>query len=121
MKNLMKFAKIISIFAISILLIKCDGGTTVDYNKTADNMSDGNYDYHIIFLHHSTGGNVWNGNLPGVGSSDETSTVPGWFTDYNTQNSTAYHIEDEKSLESGPHALFVGMPSSAVLPIDSRN
>ena len=36
----------------------------------------------IIFLHHSTGENIWNGG------------VPEWFDNWNTQNGTNYQIEE---------------------------
>jgi hypothetical protein len=36
----------------------------------------------IIFLHHSTGGVIWEGG------------VPGWVSDYNTANDKAYTIEE---------------------------
>ncbi len=40
-------------------------------------------DAKVIFLHHSTGGVIWNGG------------VSGWFDDYNQANSTSYDVQQE--------------------------
>lgn len=47
--------------------------------EDADSMTTGT---RILFLHHSTGQNIWNGG------------VPEWFTQYNQKNGTDYHITD---------------------------
>jgi hypothetical protein len=102
MKNIKQVAKLVSLLVIAIILIQCNNNNNSN-NKKAENMPDGNYDYHIIFLHHSTGGNVWNGNLPGSGDSKDLITVPGWFTNYNNQNGTAYHIEERIFPKAEPY------------------
>ena len=102
MKNLKHLINIIGILVITLILIQCSNNQ-INYDQKAENMHDGNYDYHVIFLHHSTGGNVWNGNLPGSNDSDEIVTVPGWFTNYNTQNGTAYHIEERIFPKAEPY------------------
>jgi len=103
MEYLKKIALTFSILAIGVMLVNCDNGSKTDYNKKAENMSEGNYSYHIIFLHHSTGGNVWNGNLPGAGPSDEVSTVPGWFTNYNKEKGTSIFIEEREFPKAEPY------------------
>ncbi|MBW2264007.1 MAG: hypothetical protein JRG91_18755, partial [Deltaproteobacteria bacterium] len=39
-------------------------------------------DASVVYLHHSTGGCIWNGG------------VPEWITDYNASNATSYTIEE---------------------------
>lgn len=102
MKNLYRVSQLISLLAIAIILIQCSN-SQINYEQKAENMPEGNYNYHIILLHHSTGGNVWNGNLPIADASDEVSTVPGWFTNYNNQNNTAYHIEERIFPKAEPY------------------
>jgi len=45
----------------------------------------------IIFLHHSTGYNIWNGG------------VPEWFVQYNTSNGTNYEIVHQAFPKSSPY------------------
>ncbi|MFH0853679.1 MAG: hypothetical protein V1853_04725, partial [bacterium] len=45
----------------------------------------------IIFLHHSTGGNIWDG-----GVSD-------WFDEYNNANDTSYAITDQEFPKDSPY------------------
>lgn len=103
MKNLKKLLKLVSVLTITLIFIQCGNNKTYNKDLKADNMPDGDYNYNIVFLHHSTGGNVWNGNLPGGVPAEEASTVPGWFTDYNAQNGTAYHIEELEFPKAEPY------------------
>ncbi len=49
----------------------------------------------ILFLHHSTGGNIWRGNNPSwYGTFGIADDVPAWFASYNKVHGTGYHIED---------------------------
>jgi len=45
----------------------------------------------IIFLHHSTGNNIWKGG------------VPEWFDKYNTENGTDYKIEERAFPKGDPY------------------
>jgi hypothetical protein len=45
----------------------------------------------IMFLHHSTGGCIWNGG------------VPGWFKKYNAEQGTAYSIEETAFPKDSPY------------------
>lgn len=45
----------------------------------------------IIFLHHSTGQNIWDGG------------VPGWFEKYNLENGTDYRIEERYFPKQSPY------------------
>ncbi len=102
MKNLKQILQLVIIFTSTILLYQCNNAQ-INYDQKADNMPEGNYNYHIILLHHSTGGNVWNGNLPIADDSKTLSTVPGWFTDYNSKNGTAFHIEEKVFPKAEPY------------------
>ena len=102
MKNLKQVFKLVSLLAVVTILIQC-GNSQINYDQKAENMPDGNYDYQIIFLHHSTGGNVWNGNIAISDNPDEIITVPGWFTNYNNQNGTAYYIEERIFPKAEPY------------------
>jgi hypothetical protein len=103
MKNLNKLMKFVGVIIFAVIFIQCSNSKSYDKDIKADNMPDGNYNYHIVFLHHSTGGNVWNGNLPGGVPVEEASTVPGWFTNYNGQNGTAYHIKEQIFPKAEPY------------------
>ncbi|MBU0598646.1 hypothetical protein KKF61_06705 [Patescibacteria group bacterium] len=45
----------------------------------------------MIFLHHSTGGNIWDGG------------VADWFTSYNSSNGTSYQITDQEFPKDSPY------------------
>lgn len=56
-------------------------------------------DQSIIFLHHSTGNNIWYGNKSTLKSKilrklGGGSAVKGWFKEYNQKNSTNFQIEE---------------------------
>ena len=55
--------------------------------KDADEGADVN----ILFLHHSTGQNIWNGG------------VPEWFDDHNAENGTNYTITEQNFPKSSPY------------------
>ncbi len=58
----------------------------------------------ILFLHHSTGGNIWRGNNPSwydkLGIEKD---VPAWFAGYNKENGTTYSIEDRHFPKERPY------------------
>jgi len=49
------------------------------------------FDANIIFLHHSTGENIWNGG------------VASWFDNYNSANSTNYQITEQAFPKDSPY------------------
>ena len=56
-------------------------------------------DNSIIFLHHSTGYNIWQGNKSTLKSKIQRklgggSAVKNWFKEYNKKNSTKYRIDE---------------------------
>jgi hypothetical protein len=59
-------------------------------------LSYKNPDARIIFLHHSTGKNVWNGEMKGMAE------VPKLLRQYNKDNNKKYAIE-ERSFPSSPY------------------
>jgi len=61
-----------------------DSDTDADSDTDSDSDPVGTMgdDATAIFLHHSTGGNIWGGG------------VPGWIDDYNTTSDTAYTISE---------------------------
>lgn len=64
--------------ALAVGLAGCGGNT--DVAPPEDEAAGGGT--RIIFLHHSTGGVIWNGG------------VPGWIGDYNAAQGTDYRIEE---------------------------
>lgn len=76
------------IFSILLFFLSCGGvsGKVVNNNGT-----DPTGDVKIIFLHHSTGQCIWNGG------------VPSWFTQYNSDNSTDYYINEQAFPKSSPY------------------
>ncbi len=50
----------------------------------------------ILFLHHSTGGIIFNGNKT-------THTVPKWFEAYNNENGTSYSITEQAFPKKKPY------------------
>ena len=61
-------------------------GETTAGEATADKSAS------IIFLHHSTGNNIWKGG------------VPEWIANYNTQNGTSYEITERAFPSGEPYA-----------------
>ncbi|MDB4349514.1 hypothetical protein OAA99_01010 [Omnitrophica bacterium] len=76
------FKFLCGVFASILLLIGC-GGTA--------NAEPMERDAKIIFLHHSTGENIWHGG------------VPGWFERYNAQNGTNYQIVEQNFPKDSPY------------------
>jgi hypothetical protein len=77
------------LLALSIISIHSCGG------KNEHTGSDES----IIFLHHSTGYNIWQGDMSTVKSKIQRklgggSAVKGWFKEYNKKNGTEYKIEE---------------------------
>jgi hypothetical protein len=59
--------------------------------------------YKIVFLHHSTGWNIWNGNTGAWNPFQEDISVPIWFVNYNQQNGTDYYIEEKVFPKAEPY------------------
>jgi len=62
----------------------------------------------IIFLHHSTGGNIWQGNRSTLKSLYQRrilkeSAVTAWFKKYNQVNSTQYQITEQAFPKKTPY------------------
>lgn len=64
--------------------------------------------YKIIFLHHSTGSNVWKGKPQGFDKVtnifNKVYAVPEWFNNYNAQNKTNYFITEQNFPKGEPYA-----------------
>lgn len=74
----------------------CSDIDNVSNNINSSDIVQEDYDgpissHDIIFLHHSTGGNIWDG-----GVSD-------WFDEYNADNDTAYAITDQEFPKDSPY------------------
>lgn len=74
-------------FVVIIIGCNTQSSTSTDDSKqstttTIQPQTDMGKDIKIIFLHHSTGNNVWQGG------------VSGWFSTYNTNNSSSYQISE---------------------------
>jgi hypothetical protein len=58
----------------------------------------------IIFLHHSTGKNIWLGKTSRyVNKLFKKSDVGDYFADYNRQNNTSYYIKEQKFPKESPY------------------
>ena len=76
---------------ISILII-------ISMNSCGKKQEHPGTDKSIIFLHHSTGYNIWQGNKSTLKSKIQRklgggSAVKNWFKEYNKKNSTKYRID----------------------------
>jgi len=78
----------------SILFSNCS--ETIDQVSSADS-------YRIIFLHHSTGNTIWEGNSKGINLFNPVIDVPGWFADYNVKNGTNYFVEPREFPKEKPY------------------
>jgi len=77
---------------LSILIILC-------LNSCGGKQEHPGTDQSIVFLHHSTGYNIWMGNKSTVKSKIQRklgggSAVKGWFKEYNQENGTSYKINE---------------------------
>ena len=98
MKALLKCFCVASILALLVLLpVGCDHSSDNEVDNGANNHSeDANQqsmggDVKIIFLHHSTGNNIWQGG------------VPQWFEQYNTDHGTSYQIIEQAFPKGDPY------------------
>lgn len=61
----------------------------------------------IVFLHHSTGMNIWKGNADESSKINsffwETNAIPMWFNEYNEANKTNYLIEQKYFPKGNPY------------------
>ncbi len=81
---------------VILLLVQCKTERTLE-------MPEGDYDYKICFLHHSTGAHIWVGNSTGRNYFSEEITVPKWFMEYNEKNGTKYLIEEKLFPKAKPY------------------
>ncbi|MFA5134428.1 MAG: hypothetical protein WC505_01415 [Patescibacteria group bacterium] len=65
--------------------------TNSNANVGADSAAISGSGHNIIFLHHSTGANVWAGG------------VSEWFDDYNAEHGTSYRITDREFPKDSPY------------------
>jgi len=64
-------------------------------SSNSKNKEQMNKQVRIIFLHHSTGKNIWRGDVSKLSYKIfKKSAVQKWFSKYNRQNSTNYQIEE---------------------------
>lgn len=63
--------------------------------------------YKILFLHHSTGLNIWKGKTTDIGRIDRMRgkeyDVPAWFTEFNKTNGTNYKITEQAFPKAKPY------------------
>ncbi len=63
--------------------------------------------YKIVFLHHSTGLNIWKGATADIGKLQKMRgkeyDVPAWFTTYNETNGTNYIITEQAFPKAKPY------------------
>jgi len=65
------------------------------------------HSYNIVFLHHSTGFNIWKGKTGNIGRIDRMRgkeyDVPAWFTDFNKTHGTNYRITQQVFPKAKPY------------------
>jgi hypothetical protein len=71
----------------------------VSMNSCGEKQADPGNDHSIIFLHHSTGDNIWYGDKSTIKSKIQRklgggSAVKNWFKTYNRKNGTNYEIDE---------------------------
>jgi hypothetical protein len=63
--------------------------------------------YNVLFLHHSTGFNIWKGKTSNIGRIDRMRgkeyDVPAWFTNYNKSHGTNYQIKEQAFPKTKPY------------------
>jgi hypothetical protein len=84
-------AVMIIVFLSAVCACSSQSGVSAEA-KTDDGAAKLNTEANIIFLHHSTGNNVWNGG------------VPAWFSEYNAANGTSYKIIERAFPSGDPYA-----------------
>lgn len=80
---------------LAVILVQCK-------NKPAQMDAIENA-YKILFLHHSTGYHIWQGNSSGMNLFSDVITVPDWFTRYNEDNGTNYYIREQTFPKAEPY------------------
>jgi hypothetical protein len=95
----LKFTFIIIVLGFPIIfLFGCKKGA----DPNAENAVN------IIFLHHSTGMNIWKGNADESSKLNslfwETNAVPMWFNEYNEAHNTNYIIEQRNFPKGKPYS-----------------
>jgi len=71
-------ALILAGLLVAVALAGCGGEQAIQAEESDPEQPDDGID--IVFLHHSTGGVIWDGG------------VPGWFDAYNAEHGTTYRI-----------------------------
>ena len=92
------------IFITIILLFSCN-------NNDNKNLSKNHTTTRIIFLHHSTGENIWKGGYFSgktffqkiLKRSSKNEAVPKWFSQYNTDHHSDYLITDQYFPKTKPY------------------
>lgn len=92
---------ILAVWIIPLIFISCSGKKTV--SDDSDKMKT-----NILFLHHSTGENIWYGNRSTPRSVIrktvyKESAVSWWFRQYNKTNGTDYTIVEQKFPKREPY------------------
>lgn len=86
------------LLTVSFLLTNC---------KNPENPMPKEGSYKIIFLHHSTGNNIWKGKPQGFDKItnifNKVYAVPEWFNNYNSQNGTNYFIKEQTFPKGEPY------------------
>lgn len=91
-----KIKTLIPFIATIILIIFSNCSETM-------NQAPSPHAYKILFLHHSTGKIIWEGNQKGINPFDKTSAVPEWFSDYNAKKGTEYFIREQDFPKEKPY------------------
>lgn len=94
----MKRRTLINIFGIMLLLTAC--------NKPATNLTYENPDYKVLFLHHSTGNNVWHGDINPYSKiylGKSMCMVPRLIKEYNEANGVKISVEERNFPKGNPY------------------
>ncbi len=97
MKTKVKFKQMLTMIFMVLFLVNCS-------NQSTQMPEDA---YKIIFLHHSTGNNIWQGNTSGNNKLknifNKVNAVPEWFNNYNANNGTNYYIKEQTFPKDKPY------------------
>ncbi|MCD4789905.1 MAG: hypothetical protein K8R37_07895 [Bacteroidales bacterium] len=99
-KIIIKTVITLNFLILLLLFIQCNN------QKEKEQMPDKDA-YKIIFLHHSTGMNVWKGQTKGIDKIknifSDINAVPEWFIEYNKKNGTNYYIKEQAFPKGKPY------------------
>ncbi len=91
---MLKYLVLTFYFFSLLILCSCKNSEGINMNNKVD----------IIFLHHSTGNNIWNGGISKIAKKlGFDGDVVNWFDDFNKKNNTNYKIIESNFPKKEPY------------------